>query len=362
LKGGVLAKNVAFPVSAMPGFDTNAQELLAQDLKRRAGELGFMACGISKATQLDQEARDLETWLGQGRHGTMKWMENHFDKRIDPRKLVSGARTVISVLDNYYHPRPGEELKDQALRRSGAGRHDPDEDADPADPGAARISRYAWGDDYHSVMKLRLAELYSWLDDQVGGISGRVFVDSAPVMDKAWARRSGLGWVGKHTNLITQQAGSWYFIGEMIVDVPLPADGPATDHCGSCTRCLDACPTGAITAPYELDAERCISYLTIEYRGEDLPEETAGQIGNWIYGCDVCQDVCPWNRFKKPSLETAYAPRPALPDASIADWEELEIEAFRTHFRGSAIKRAKYAGFMRNVRNAARNHNGGTSN
>ncbi|MFT5141766.1 MAG: epoxyqueuosine reductase [Rhodothermales bacterium] len=350
MKGGVLARNVAFPFSAMPGFDKNAQQRLARALKHRATELGFMACGISEATQLDQEARDLETWLQEGRHGTMKWMENHFDKRIDPRKLVPGAKTVISVLDNYYHPGPLDEPGAPASRvavQTAAGE-------------AARISRYAWGDDYHSVMKLRLAELYSWLDDQAGGISGRVFVDSAPVMDKAWARRSGLGWVGKHTNLITRQAGSWYFIGEMIVDVPLPADGPDTDHCGSCTRCLDACPTGAITAPYELDAERCISYLTIEYRGEELPEETAGQMGNWIYGCDVCQDVCPWNRFKKPSQETAYAPRPALPDASISEWEELEIEAFRTHFRGSAIKRAKYDGFMRNVRNAARNRSRGT--
>ena len=305
---------------------------MASALKVRAKELGFLACGISKAGPLDQEARDLEAWLNAGRHGTMKWIENHFDKRIDPTLLVPGARSVISVLDNYYQPPIPEDS-----------------------PATGRISRYAWGDDYHVVMKQRLAELYAWLDDAVGGISGRVFVDSAPVMDKAWARRSGLGWIGKHTNLITQSVGSWYFIGEMIVDVPFPEDGPTTDHCGSCTRCIEACPTDAITAPYQLDAQKCISYLTIEYRGEELPEETAGEIGNWIYGCDVCQEVCPWNRFSKPTSEQGYAVREALPETSLDTWEELDIESFRALFRKSAAKRAKYAGLMRNIRNAARN-------
>ncbi|MFT4603464.1 MAG: epoxyqueuosine reductase [Rhodothermales bacterium] len=316
----------------MPGFDSAGQTRLATALKERAKELGFLACGISKAEPLDQEAKDLEAWLHAGRHGTMKWMENHFDKRIDPTLLVPGAQSVISVIDNYYQPT-----------------------TPTATPATGRISRYAWGDDYHVVMKERLAELYAWLEDAVGEVSGRVFVDSAPVMDKAWARRSGLGWIGKHTNLITQAAGSWYFIGEMIVDVPFPPDGPTTDHCGSCTRCIDACPTDAITAPYQLDAKRCISYLTIEYRGEDLPEETASEIGNWIYGCDICQEVCPWNRFSQPTSEPGYSVREALPETSLSSWEELDIEAFRLLFRKSAAKRTKYAGLMRNVRNAARN-------
>ncbi|MBO6574103.1 MAG: tRNA epoxyqueuosine(34) reductase QueG [Rhodothermales bacterium] len=316
----------------MPGFDASQQERLARRLKQRAQELGFLACGISTAGPLDQEARDLEAWLNQGRHGTMKWMENHFDKRIDPTLLVPGARSVVSVLHNYYPERQP-----------------------PADPDIGRISRYAWGDDYHSVMKERLAELFVWLGDEVGDISGRVFVDSAPVMDKAWARRSGLGWIGKHTNLITRSVGSWYFIGEMIIDVPLPADGPDTDHCGTCTRCIDACPTDAIDAPYQLDAARCISYLTIEHRNETLPEETAGDIGNWIYGCDICQEVCPWNRFATPTEEPRYATRTGLPDTSLEAWEELDTAGFRALFKGSAAKRAKYAMFMRNVRNALEN-------
>jgi epoxyqueuosine reductase len=316
----------------MPGFSEDAQERLARALKLKAGQLGFLACGISEATTLDQEARDLELWLTQGLHGTMGWMENHFDKRVDPRLLVPGARSVVSVLDNYYQP--GEA---------------------PDSAGIGRISRYAWGDDYHAVMKERLAELFAWLDTAAGGVSGRVFVDSAPVMDKAWARRSGLGWIGKHTNLISPSAGSYFFVGEMIVDVPLAADGAMADHCGSCTRCIDACPTQAILGPRELDASRCISYLTIEHRAEALPEETAGPIGNWIYGCDVCQDVCPWNKFRQPSSQARYAPRDGLSDTPIREWEELDIEQFRLLFRGSPVKRAKYTGFMRNVRNAAEN-------
>jgi epoxyqueuosine reductase len=204
------------------------------------------------------------------------------------------------------------------------------------------------------VMKERLTQLYDWLDEAAGGIDGRAFVDSAPVMDKAWARRAGLGWIGKHTNLITQSAGSWYFIGELIVDLPLPPDGPTTDHCGTCTRCIEACPTDAITAPYQVDANRCISYLTIEYRGELLPEETAGSLGDWIYGCDVCQEVCPWNRFRTPVAEPRYQPREGLVDKPLSDWEELDLETYRALFRHSAIKRTKYAGLMRNIRNAVK--------
>jgi epoxyqueuosine reductase len=316
----------------MPGFDQQAQERLARELKAEARRLGFDACGISRAEQLDEEARRLEEWLHQGRHGTMGWMERNFDKRIDPRRLVEGAQTVVSVLHNYYQPVE-----------------------QPQDGCAGKISRYAWGDDYHDVMKEKLFLLYQWLDERAGGISGRVFVDSAPVMDKAWARRSGLGWQGKNANLINRSLGSFFFIGELIVDVPLPADGPIPDYCGSCTRCIDACPTDAIYQPYAVDANRCISYLTIEHRGDDVPADLRPLMGNWIYGCDVCQDVCPWNSFKKPAQEERYQPRPGIADTDLETWAELDLEAFRGRFRGSPIKRAKHEGFLRNVRIARGN-------
>ncbi len=310
----------------MPGFDLHAQTRLAADLKAEAARLGFDACGISQAERLDEEARRLEAWLLDGMNASMGWMGNHFDKRVDPRKLVEGAQSVVSVLHNYYVP----------VERGGG-------------PGAGKISRYAWGDDYHDVMKEKLFLLFRWLDERVGGVGGRVFVDSAPVLDKAWARRSGLGWQGKNANLLNRSLGSFFFIGEMIVDVPLPADGPMPDYCGRCTRCIDACPTDAIVQPQVVDARRCLSYATIEHGGGSLPPEVLGRQEGWIYGCDICQDVCPWNKFARPTGEPRYAPREGLPDTDLQEWLELDLESFRRRFKGSPVKRAKYEGFMRNV-------------
>jgi len=299
----------------------------AQAIKREALRLGFDACGISKAEQLDQEAVRLESWLKAGNQGTMGWMERNFEKRIDPRKLVDGAKSVISVLHNYYSPTTHS--------------NDPDE---------GKISRYAWGDDYHDVLKERLFLLFDWIKEHIGEISGRAFVDSAPVMDKAWAQRSGLGWIGKHTNLINQSMGSFFFIGELIIDLELEPDGPVPDHCGSCTRCIDACPTDAIYQPYAVDANRCISYLTIEHREDDIPIALQARLENWIFGCDICQDVCPWNKFKKPTSESRYMPRDKMVDTRLEEWIELDLEAFRKQFRKNPVKRTKYEGFMRNVR------------
>ena len=318
---------------AVPGFDAHAQEKLALALKAEARRIGFDACGIARAEQLDGEARKLERWLGDGRHATMGWMENHFEKRVDPRKLVPGAQSVVSVLQSYYQP----------IERGNATE-------------TAQISRYAWGDDYHNVLKEKLAELFDWLDERAGGIGGRVFVDSAPVLDKAWAQRAGLGWMGKHTNLISREIGSYFFIGEMIVDVPLAADDPfSADYCGSCTRCIDACPTDAIDRPYSVDSNRCISYWTIEHRGDDIPENLAKDFGAWIFGCDICQDVCPWNKFKKPTTDARFLPREGLHDTSLHEWAEMNLEDFRRRFRKNPLKRTKFEGFQRNVRMAIEN-------
>ena len=299
----------------------------AQAIKREALRLGFDACGISKAEQLDQEAVQLESWLKTGRQGTMGWMERNFEKRIDPRKLVDGAQSVVSVLHNYYSPTTHSNNIDEG-----------------------KISRYAWGDDYHDVLKERLFLLFDWIKEHIGEVSGRAFVDSAPVMDKAWARRSGLGWIGKHTNLINQSMGSFFFIGELIIDLELEPDGPVPDHCGSCTRCIDACPTDAIYQPYAVDANRCISYLTIEHREDDIPVALQARLENWIFGCDICQDVCPWNKFKKPTNEPRYMPRDKMVDTRLDEWIELDLEAFRKQFKKNPVKRTKYEGFMRNVR------------
>ncbi len=314
----------------MPGFDKNQQFALAQRLKKEAARLGFDACGIAEAQRLNEEAERLETWLAKGRHASMAYMARNFEKRVDPRKLVPGAKRVISVLCSYW------------------------QEAEHAEK-AGKISRYAWGDDYHQVMKGRLYELYAWLESEVKTLSGRAFVDSAPVMDKVWAQRAGMGWIAKNTNLINPQIGSWFFVGSLIVDVPLACDDPFThDHCGSCTRCIDACPTDAIYQPYAVDANRCISYWTIEHRGNSLPEEIVLGQEDWIFGCDICQDVCPWNKFSYSTKESRFLPREGIRDTPLEEWEELDLEAFRKRFKGSAVKRAKYEGFMRNVRAAKR--------
>ena len=313
----------------MPGFDQNKQEKLARELKAEARRLGFEACGISKAERLDEEAERLEEWLLGERHGRMGYMELNFEKRVSPRRLVDGARSVVSVLHSYYQPAEHSKA-----------------------PTTGKISRYAWGDDYHRVMKDKLYLLFAWLDEQVGGISGRVFVDSAPVLDKAWAARSGLGWQGKHSNLINRSMGSFFFIGELIIDVPLGVDSPVQDYCGSCTRCVDACPTDAIYEPYAVDANRCISYLTIEDRDQDVPEDMKPALDNWIFGCDICQDVCPWNKFKTPTQEPRYMPQPGIRDTDLREWVELDLESFRERFKNSPIERSTYEGFVRNARAA----------
>ena len=314
----------------MPGINASEREVVTRELKAEARRLGFAACGVAEATRLDDEARRLEEWLTNGHHASMGWMANHFEKRVDPRHLVDGARSVVSILENYYYPSDEQ-------------------------PEAGKISRYARGDDYHIVMKEKLYALYNWLDERVGGISGRAFVDSAPVLDKAWAQRSGLGWIGKHSNLLNRSMGSFFFIGEIIVDVPLSYDSPVGDYCGTCTRCIDACPTDAIYRPYAVDANRCISYWTIEHRGDDIPESLGREFGSWIFGCDICQEVCPWNKFKQPSTEARYRPRQGSTETSLEEWQEIDLDEFRRRFAKSPVKRAKYEGFMRNVRVALQN-------
>ena len=291
-------------------------------VKRVAKELGFLSCGISKADFLEEEAPRLEQWLKAGKHGKMGYMENHFDKRLDPRLLVPGAKSVVSLLLNYYT----DELQVE---------------------GAPKISKYAYGEDYHFVIKDKLKQLFQTIQEEIGEVNGRVFVDSAPVMDKAWAVRSGLGWMGKNTNLITQKVGSFFFIAELIIDLELEYDTPVTDHCGTCTACIDACPTEALT-PYDIDASKCISYLTIELK-DQIPNEFQNKMDNWAFGCDVCQDVCPWNRFSKSHNEPLFDPKPELLDFTQKDWEELTENTFETIFKNSAVKRTRYEGLKRNL-------------
>ena len=307
---------------------------LTESIRRFARELGFEACGFARARRLEDEERKLEEWLSKSMHGEMQWMENHFDKRVDPTKLVPGSKTVVSVLGSYNQP---ELFNKQAQKED-----------------EPRISNYALGDDYHHVFKEKLYQLFEFTREQAGQVEGRVFVDSAPVLDKAWAVHSGLGWMGKNSNILNKQLGSWFFIGEMIIDLELSYDSPTTDHCGSCTRCIDACPTGAIFEPYRVDGSKCISYLTIELRKE-IPEEYHEQMGNWIYGCDICQDVCPWNRKARAGSEERLMARPELTDKDVDYWEELDIEEYRRLFKKSAVKRAKYDGLKRNIRIAVNN-------
>ena len=293
-------------------------------IKTEAKRLGFLSCGISKAEFLEVEAPRLEKWLSKNMHGEMQYMENHFDKRLDPTILVEGSKSVVSLLLNYY---PSELQKDE---------------------NAPKISKYAFGTDYHFVIKDKLKSLLHFIQDEIGEVHGRAFVDSAPVLDKAWAAKSGLGWIGKHSNLLTQQVGSFYFIAELIIDLELDYDTPTTDHCGTCTACIDACPTQAITEPYVVDGSKCISYFTIELK-ENIPTEFKGQFDNWMFGCDVCQDVCPWNRFSKSHNEPLFNPHPELLEMKKMDWEEITEDTFKKVFQKSAVKRTKYSGFVRNI-------------
>jgi epoxyqueuosine reductase len=297
---------------------------LKTKLKAQAQALGFAFCGVAKARRLDEEAPKLEAFLKAGHHGTMDWLANRFDMRLDPRQLEPGTKTVVSLLYNYYPPKKQPE---------GAG---------------LKISCYAYGSDYHTLIRQKLNTLLAWLEEQTGQPNGRGFIDSAPLMDKAWAKLAGLGWVGKHTNLITPGAGSFYFIGTLLLNIDLEPDGPIADYCGTCTRCIDACPTEAIYEPYKLDANKCISYLTIELKGE-MPAEFTGKMEGWAFGCDICQDVCPWNRFATPHGEPAFTMLPEIETYAKNDWEEISEEQFKVIFKNSAIKRTKYVGWRRNL-------------
>ena len=292
-------------------------------IKTEAKRLGFLSCGISKAEFLEEEAPRLEKWLNNNMHGEMRYMENHFDKRLDPTKLVEGSKSVVSLLLNYF---PSE------------NQH----------PNSYKISKYAYGTDYHFVIKDKLKELLHLINEEIGEVHGRAFVDSAPVLDKAWAAKSGLGWIGKNSNLLTKEVGSFYFIAELIIDLELEYDLPTTDHCGTCTACIDACPTEAIVEPYVVDGSKCISYFTIELKNE-IPTAFKGQFDNWMFGCDICQDVCPWNRFSKPHSEPLFNPHPELLKKDKKGWKELTSNVFDEIFAKSAVKRAKFSGLKRNI-------------
>ncbi|MEM7185411.1 MAG: tRNA epoxyqueuosine(34) reductase QueG [Bacteroidota bacterium] len=294
-----------------------------QFIKSEAKRLGFLSCGISKAEFLEEEAPRLEAWLDRNMHGEMKYMENYFDKRLDPTLLVPGAKSVISLLLNYF---PATTQNEDSYK----------------------ISKYAFGTDYHFVIKDKLKQLLYSIQSEIGAVHGRAFVDSAPVLDKAWAAKSGLGWMGKHTNLLTKQLGSFYFIAELIVDLDLEYDTPVTDHCGSCTACIDACPTQAIVEPYVVDGSKCISYFTIELK-DAIPQEMKNTFDDWMFGCDLCQDVCPWNRFSKTHNEPLFDPHPELLSYSKKEWEEITEEVFQKIFKKSAVKRTKFAGLKRNI-------------
>jgi epoxyqueuosine reductase len=294
-------------------------------IREEAHRLGFEFVGFAKAEQMEPEARRLEAWLNQGMHGQMHYMANHFEKRTDPTKLVPGAKSVVSLMYNYYTQ------------------------AEQQDPNAPKITKYAYGKDYHFILKRKLKALMHFIQDEIGEVGGRVFVDSAPVMERDWARRSGIGWTGKNTLTINPKAGSYYFLAELILDLELVYDNPIKDYCGTCRRCIDACPTDAISEEgYVVDGSKCISYFTIELK-EAIPADYRGKFENWMFGCDICQDVCPWNRFAKPHQEPEFEPHPDLLEMSAEDWEEITEEVFREIFRKSAVKRTKYAGLRRNI-------------
>jgi epoxyqueuosine reductase len=295
-------------------------------IKQEAARLGFESCGIAKAMPLDEDARRLEQWLQKGYNGSMQYMERYFDLRIDPAKLVPGARSVITLLLNYF---PSQQQAEDA----------------------PQIAKYAYGQDYHYVIKDKLTELLAFIRDNIGEVNGRGFVDSAPVLERSWAVKSGLGWVGKNGNLLTKHSGSFFFIATLITDLELEADAAfVTDHCGTCTRCIDACPTQAIVSPTEVDGSKCISYLTIELKDAMIPSEFQGKMENWMFGCDICQDVCPWNRFSKPNTESGFTPIPEILNLSVAEWEAMTEDAFRKIFKDSPINRPKWKGIQRNLK------------
>lgn len=295
-----------------------------QLIKDTAKKLGFQSCGIAKARFLAEEEARLSQWLSQKKQGEMAYMENHFDMRLDPRKLVDGAKSVISLSYNYFTSEK------------------------QSDPNAPKISKYAYGEDYHFVVKNKLKSLLAIIQTEIGNVNARVFVDSAPIMEKAWAQQSGLGWIGKNANLINQQNGSFFFLAEIIIDIDLSYDAPVTDHCGTCTKCIDACPTEAIVAPYVVDGSKCISYFTIELKNE-FPKEVKGKFDNWMFGCDICQDVCPWNKFAKPHQEKLFDPSTALLSMNKKEWEEITADTFQVLFKNSAVKRTKFEGLKRNI-------------
>ena len=304
----------------------NNLEKITKEVKTSALQLGFDFCGIAKVQKLEDDARRLEKWLSKGMHGTMHYMENHFDLRIDPSRLVPGARSVITLLLNYF---PEEQQK----------------------PNVPKISKYAFGNDYHEVIREKLKLLMESIKIQVGEINGRGFVDSAPVLERTWAQKSGLGWIGKNGNLINKQMGSFLFIATLIIDVELEYDDAfAKDYCGTCTRCIDDCPTDAILTDKVIDGSKCISYFTIELKDALIPDAMKGKFDNWMFGCDVCQDVCPWNRFSKPNKEIAFKPLPEVLNFSKNEWEELTEESFKNIFRDSPLKRTKWNGIKRNLK------------
>lgn len=295
-----------------------------QLIKQKARELGFDEIGISKAVFLNEEAYQLENWLNQNMHGEMHYMANHFDKRLDPRLLVPDAKSVISISYNYF-------TENEQLHKS-----------------APKISKYAFGRDYHKVFKKKLKHLMQFIQEEIGAVNGRCFVDSAPIMERAWAKKSGLGWIGKHSLMLTKGKGSYFFLGEVILDLQLDYDSPVKDYCGSCTKCIDACPTEAIYEPYKVDGSKCISYFTIELK-EAIPDEMKGKFENWAFGCDICQDVCPINARSKQHQEPSFDPNPQLLEMTKADWEEITEEVFDKVFEGTPVKRTKFKGLKRNI-------------
>jgi epoxyqueuosine reductase len=295
-------------------------------IKQAASELGFDYCGIAPAMPLDEDARRLEAWLNKGMHGTMQYMENYFEMRVDPTRLVPGAKSVITLLMNYF---PSEQQQE----------------------GIPKIAKYAYGRDYHEVIREKFKTFLLQIQEHIGQVHGRGFVDSAPVLERSWAQRSGLGWIGKNGNLINKSSGSFFFIATLIVDIELVYDSSmAKDYCGNCRRCIDACPTDAILDDKVVDGSKCISYFTLELKDQLIPEEMKEKFNDWMFGCDVCQDVCPWNRFSKPNSEVQFTPIPAILNFNTADWEDLTEESFKTIFRNSPLKRSKFAGIKRNLR------------